>query len=155
MTQRIDKDGVAGTERQTMMMGSEAIASRDALEPAADESSATNDRVEHREQVSIRARFVDITVGASRQRLLHDIQRGFIGHEHQPGVREQRPQLTHRLNTAQRRQGDIEHDDIRPERGSLTDGVQPIHRLANDPHIAALLQQVTDHTAERCVVLDD
>ncbi len=72
--ERPDKNRVARTEQHIVTMGGEAVSLGDALEAAADESPASNDRVEHREYVSLGARFVHIAVGASTEGLLHDLE---------------------------------------------------------------------------------
>ena len=72
--ERADQNRVARTEHHIVAMRGEAVSLGDAFEAAADESSASNDRVEHREDVSLHARFIDIAVGAAPEGLLHDLQ---------------------------------------------------------------------------------
>ena len=69
-----DKDRVARTEHQIVTVGREAVSLGYALEAAADELPASNDRVEHGENVSQGARFIHIAVAASTEGLLHDLQ---------------------------------------------------------------------------------
>ncbi len=55
-------------------MRGEAVSLGYAFEAAADESPASNDRVEHRENISLGARFIHIAVGAYTEGVLHDLQ---------------------------------------------------------------------------------
>ena len=61
-------------EQQMVTVGCEAVSRGDAFEAAADESAASKDRFEHRENVSLDARFIHIAVGTSPEGLLHDLQ---------------------------------------------------------------------------------
>jgi hypothetical protein len=55
-------------------MRGEAVSLGDTLETAADELPASNDRLEHRENVSQGARLIHIAVSASTESMLHDLQ---------------------------------------------------------------------------------
>ena len=72
--ERADQNRVARTEHHIVTMRGEAVSLGYAFEAAADESPASNDRFEHRENVSLDARFIHIAVGASPEGLLHDLQ---------------------------------------------------------------------------------
>ena len=59
------------------------------------------------------------------------------------------------FNTVQHRQADVEHDHIRSQRFSLTNGIHAVRSFADDQQIRPLLQQLTQHAAEPLVILDD
>src|SRR6185503_15154576 len=72
--ERVDHNRVTRTEHHIVPMRGEAVSLGDAFEAAADESPASTDRFENRENVSLNARLVHIPVGASPEGLLHDLQ---------------------------------------------------------------------------------
>src|SRR5215467_1168234 len=138
-----------------MPVGSGDVPVGDAFEAATDVSPASEDGVEHEEQILMKAWFVHVAVCTPPEGLLDYIERRFVGNEEHSGIRDGRTDTADDLETIQRRQADVEQDHVRLSRFSLMDSVESIRGFADNQHVGALLEESTERLTEQLVIFNN